>query len=76
MPDGDLFKAIKSGKAEVVTGNIDAITEKGIRMIGGEEIEADILVTATGLNLKLLGGTAFSMDGVGVDFVIGFITKE
>jgi monooxygenase len=68
VPDGDLFKAIKSGKAEVVTGNIDAITETGIRMVGGEEIDADILVTATGLNLKLLGGTAFSMDGVGVDF--------
>ena len=68
VPDGDLFKAIKSGKAEVVTGNIDAITETGIRMVGGAEIEADILVTATGLNLKLLGGTIFSMDGVDIDF--------
>jgi cation diffusion facilitator CzcD-associated flavoprotein CzcO len=68
VPDGDLFKAIQSGKAEVVTGDIEAITEKGIRMVGGEEIEADILVTATGLNLKLLGAAAFSMNGVGVDF--------
>jgi cation diffusion facilitator CzcD-associated flavoprotein CzcO len=68
VPDGDLFKAIQSGKAEVVTGDIDAITEKGIRMVGGEEIEADILVTATGLNLKLLGAATFSMDGMDVDF--------
>lgn len=72
VPDGDLFKAIESGKAEVVTGDIETITEKGIKMVGGEEIEADILVTATGLNLKLLGGTTFSMDGVDVDFTDRF----
>lgn len=68
VPDGDLFKAIESGKAEVVTGNIEAITENGIKMVGGEVVEADILVTATGLNLQLMGGTAFSIDGVDIDF--------
>ena len=55
IPDGDLFKAIRSGKASVVTDHIDTFTETGIRLQSGEELEADIIVTATGLNLVTLG---------------------
>jgi len=68
VPDSDLFEALKSGKASVVTGAIDRITESGVQMASGEEVPADILVTATGLNLKLLGGVEFDIDGEPVDF--------
>lgn len=72
VPDGDLFSALKEGSAEVVTGTIKSVTESGIAMDDGSEVEADILVTATGLNLQLMGGTAFSMDGKPVDFTQRF----
>ncbi len=68
IPNGDLFKSIKSGKASVVTGHIDEITESGVRMQDGTVVEADILVTATGLNLVVLGGAEFSVDGETVNF--------
>jgi monooxygenase len=68
VPDGDLFKAIKSGRAVVVTGEIESFTEKGIRLRSGAELEADIVVTATGLNLIFLGGIEVSVDGRAVDF--------
>ena len=68
VPDGDLFEAIKSGKAAVVTDEIDAFTERGIKLRSGAELEADIIVTATGLNLVVLGGIQFSVDGRAVDF--------
>jgi len=68
VPDDDLFDALKSRKASVVTGHIDSFTEKGIRLVGGEEIEADIVVTATGLVLELLGGMTVSVDGKDIDF--------
>jgi len=68
VPDGDLFNAIKSGKAAVVTDEIDTFTENGIRLRSGAELEADMIVTATGLNLLLLGGIQFSIDGLAVDF--------
>ncbi|MFN2426797.1 MAG: flavin-containing monooxygenase [Candidatus Binatia bacterium] len=68
VPDNDLFDAIKRGDASVVTGHIDAFTEKGIRLVGGEELEADIVVTATGLVLELLGGMTVAVDGQDVDF--------
>lgn len=68
VPDADLFEAIKAGKAEVVTGQIDAVTETGVRMKSGETVAADILVTATGLQLQMMGGVAFSMDGEDIDF--------
>ncbi|MBB5210840.1 flavin-containing monooxygenase [Microbulbifer hydrolyticus] len=67
VPDGDLFEAVKSGKASVVTDEIDAFTERGIRLKSGSEIEADIAVSATGLKLQLLGGMALSVDGQPVD---------
>jgi monooxygenase len=67
VPDGDLFKAIKSGKASVVTDHIDRFTEKGIQLKSGQELEADIIILATGLKLKLLGGATISINGTPVD---------
>ena len=58
VPDGDLFAALRNGKASVVTGEIETFTETGLRLTSGEELEADIIVTATGLKLRLMGGIA------------------
>jgi monooxygenase len=63
IPDADLFLAIKSGKASVVTDEIATFTETGLRLKSGEELAADIIVTATGLKLKLLGGMRLFVDG-------------
>jgi monooxygenase len=63
VPDADLFKAIRAGKAEVVTDHVETFTEKGIRLQSGRELEADIIVTATGLNLLVLGGMQILIDG-------------
>lgn len=68
VPDGDLFKAIKSGKASIVTGKIETFTEQGIRLQSGELLKADIIVTATGLELVTLGGVQFNVDGHAVQF--------
>ena len=68
VPNGDLFKAIKSGKAEVVTDRINTFTEHGILLESGKELTADIIVTATGLNLRVLGGVEFFVDNQPVDF--------
>ncbi|HET7484000.1 MAG TPA: NAD(P)/FAD-dependent oxidoreductase [Solirubrobacterales bacterium] len=67
VPDGDLFKAIRDGSATVVTDTIDTFTESGIRLDSGEELEADVVVTATGLNLLFLGGMELVVDGHTVD---------
>ena len=75
IPNGDLYKAINSGKASVVTEHIDCITKKGIRLQSGEQLEADIIVVATGLTLTLLGGVEFSVDGVAIDFARTFTYK-
>jgi cation diffusion facilitator CzcD-associated flavoprotein CzcO len=64
IPDADLFLAIRSGKASVVTDEIASFTDKGLRLQSGDELEADIIVTATGLKLKLLGGMQLMVDGV------------
>jgi len=66
-PDADLFAAIRSGKVSVVTDHIDTFTETGIRLRSGEEVAADIIVTATGLNLKLMDGVQLVVDGAPVD---------
>src|SRR5690606_28757972 len=66
--DEDLFKAVRSGKADVVTAKIDRFTQQGIRLANGEEIPADIVVTATGLALKMGGKIAISLGGEPVDF--------
>ncbi len=55
-PNGDLFKTIRTGKADVVTDTIERFTKTGIKLASGEELQADIIVTATGLNLQLFGG--------------------
>ena len=67
VPNGDMFKAINSGKAEVVTDTIDRFTERGILLDSGNEIEADIIVTATGLNMQLLNGIDISIDNEKLD---------
>jgi cation diffusion facilitator CzcD-associated flavoprotein CzcO len=68
VPDGDLFTALREGEASVVTDTIETFTETGIRLTSGEELEADVVVTATGFDLSLFGGVAFSVDGEPVDF--------
>ncbi|MGH6646616.1 flavin-containing monooxygenase [Aquabacterium sp.] len=67
VPDGDLFKAISAGKASVVTDHIATFIERGVMLKSGRELQADIVVTATGLNLQLFGGMALSVDGEAVD---------
>jgi cation diffusion facilitator CzcD-associated flavoprotein CzcO len=68
VPDGDLFKGIASGKASVVTDEIDAFTESGIRLKSGKVLDADIIVTATGFNLSVLGDIDIAVDGKPVKF--------
>ncbi|GAA5141145.1 NAD(P)/FAD-dependent oxidoreductase [Pseudonocardia adelaidensis] len=68
VPDGDLFAALREGKASIVTDTIEEFTETGIRVGTGEELEADIVVTATGFNLSAFGDVAFAVDGEPVDF--------
>ncbi len=63
VPDGDLFKVIRQGKASVVTDHIDTFTKTGIRLKSGQELQADMIITATGLNLQLLGGMKVQVDG-------------
>ncbi|MEY2470467.1 MAG: monooxygenase [Actinomycetota bacterium] len=66
VPNGDLFKAIHAGKASVVTDTIKAFTETGIALDSGEHLDADIIVTATGLELLFIGGVELSVDGAAV----------
>ena len=68
VPDGDLFKAIREKRASVVTNEIDTFTKNGIRLKDGSELEADIIITATGLVLQILGGMQVSVDGRAIDF--------
>lgn len=68
VPEGDLFKGIQAGKASVVTDEIERFTEKGLLLKSGQEIEADIIITATGFNLSVLGDIEFEVDGKPVDF--------
>jgi monooxygenase len=63
IPDGDLYKAVSDKSAEIVTDHIDHFTPAGIKLKSGRELEADVIVTATGLNLVTLGKTALSVDG-------------
>ena len=63
VPDADLFKAIREGKASIVTDQIDTFTETGIRLKSGQELQADIIVTATGLQLQSFGGMELRVDG-------------
>jgi len=75
VPNGDLFVAIRSGKVSVVTDQIDTFVENGIRLQSGAELLADIIITATGLDLLVLGGVQFSVDGEAVDFSRTYTNK-
>ena len=67
VPDGDLFKVITKGEASIVTDEIESFTPEGIRLKSGDELKADIIITATGLNLQLLGGIKPKIDGEVID---------
>jgi len=67
VPDGDLFKGILSGKASMVTDEIDRFTEKGVMLKSGRELQADVIVTATGFDISVLGDIAFTVDGRPLD---------
>jgi monooxygenase len=66
-PNGDLFKTIRKGNADVVTDTIDTFVPEGIKLNSGEVLEADIIITATGLNMQLLGGLAPTLNGQPID---------
>lgn len=68
VPDGDLFQGIAAGKATMVTDEIDRLTEGGVLLKSGKELKADVIITATGFNLSVLGDIPFSVDGEPVNF--------
>jgi cation diffusion facilitator CzcD-associated flavoprotein CzcO len=67
VPDGDLFRVVREGRVDIVTDTIDTFTEKGVRVSSGDELLADVVVTATGFNLKIMGGMDLEVDGEAVD---------
>jgi len=75
VPDGDLFRVIREGKASVVTGHIETFTETGVLLKDGRELDADIIVTATGLNVQALGGMTLTVDGEPVRAPERFVYK-
>lgn len=72
VPDGDFFDALVAGRSSVVTGQIDRFVPEGVRLTDGSVVEADIIVTATGLELEILGGADFTVDGERVDLARTF----
>ena len=68
VPDGDLFAAIRSGRASVVTDTITRFDATGLQLSSGQHLDADLVVTATGFNMQFLGGVPFSVDGRAIDF--------
>jgi monooxygenase len=75
VPDADLFEAIKQDHVDVVTDHIDTFTQDGIKLKSGKELKADIIVTATGLNLEILGGAEIVVDGRKIEFGKTFTYK-
>jgi monooxygenase len=67
VPDGDLFDALASGDASIATDEIETFTENGLKLVSGAELDADIVITATGLNLQVMGGIEVAVDGEDVD---------
>ncbi|WP_180037191.1 NAD(P)/FAD-dependent oxidoreductase [Acinetobacter sp. YH16052] len=67
VPDGDLFKILREGQASVATDQIETFTETGIQLKSGQHLDADIIVSATGLNIQILGGIQATMDGQPID---------
>lgn len=76
VPDGDLFAAMRAGKADIVTGHIAGVDRTGILLEDGRHIDADIIVTATGLRIATLGKVAVSLDGKPVDFGTTFYYRN
>lgn len=68
VPDADLFKAVRSGKAQIVTDQIESFTEDGLQLASGRHLAADVVVSATGFHLNVLGDIAFEVDGQPLDF--------
>jgi cation diffusion facilitator CzcD-associated flavoprotein CzcO len=68
VPDGDLFAALRAGQVSIVTDTIETFTEQGIKVSSGEELPADVVVSATGFNLSVFGDVSFEVDGEAVDF--------
>ena len=68
VPDGDLFESLSSGRASIVTDTIETFTESGLKLGAGRELEADLIITATGLNMLLLGGMRVAVDGRDIEF--------
>jgi len=75
VPNSDLFEAIAEGKVTVVTDRIDTFTEAGIKLSSGHELQADVIVTATGLNMLVLGGVTFEVDGQELDVTKSMIYR-
>lgn len=75
VPDGDMFTAIREGRADVVTDLIDQFNGSGIALKSGKQLDADIVILATGLNLKFAGGIEYSVDGKQIDFTEHFIYR-
>jgi monooxygenase len=75
VPDADLFDAIKAGKVSVVTDTIETITETGLKLTSGETLSADIIVTATGIEMQLMGGATLFLDGAPVEMPKTMIYK-
>jgi monooxygenase len=67
VPDGDLFREINAGRMSIVTGHIERFTQSGIKLKSGEELRADIIVTATGLQMKLFSGLQVAVDGTPIE---------
>ena len=74
-PDGDFFAAIRAGNVSIATDQIETFTEKGIKLRSGDELAADIIVTATGLSMKIMSGVQFVVDGVPVDLARSLIYR-
>ena len=75
VPDGDLFEAIGDGRVSVVTDQIKTFTETGLELSSGARLQADLIVTATGLNLLALGGMQLIVDGGGVELPDSLVYK-
>ena len=75
VPEGDLFAAIREGRAEVVTDHVEQFNDSGIKLKTGQQLDADIIILATGLNLKFAGGVTFSKDGQAINLSDHFVYR-
>ena len=75
IPDGDLFAALRGDRASVVTDQIDSFSATGVQLASGDHLDADIVITATGLQLVVFGGAQFSVDGAVIDFSKRWTTR-